>query len=116
MQTYPDSLEEKLGFDAVRGHLEELVQSPLGQERLDAMQPARTMEWLRAELDRVEELQGAFRYGDAVPLSPIYDLRDALRRAAPEDAFIEPTDLKAIRETHVTLRRLKTHFADRRDD
>ena len=116
MHTYPDSLEEKLGFDVVRDRLSARVQSPLGQERLDAMQPARTMEWLRAELDRVEELQGAFRYGDAVPLSPIYDLRDALRRAAPEDAFIEPTDLKAIRETHVTLRRLKTHFADRRDD
>ena len=116
MHTYPDSLEEKLGFDVVRDRLSARVQSPLGQERLDAMQPARTMEWLRAELDRVEELQGAFRYGDSVPLSPIYDLRDALRRAAPEDAFIEPTDLKAIRETHVTLRRLKTHFADRRGD
>jgi DNA mismatch repair protein MutS2 len=116
MQTYPDSLEEKLGFDAVRGRLEELVQSPLGQERLDAMQPARTMGWLRAELDRVEELQGAFRYGDAVPLSPMYDLRDALRRAAPEDAYVDPEDLKAIRETHIMLRRLKKHFSARRDD
>ncbi len=116
METYPDSLEEKLGFDVVRGRLEGLVQSPMGRERLDAMRPARTMDWLRAELDRVEELQGAFRYGDSVPLSPMYDLRDALRRAAPEDAYIDPEDLKAIRETHITLRRLKKHFSARRDD
>jgi len=116
METYPDSLEEKLGFDVVRARLSARVQSPMGQERLDAMQPARTMDFLRAELDRVEELQGAFQYGDSVPLSPMYDLRDALRRAAPEDAYVDPEDLKAIRETHITLRRLKKHFRSRKED
>jgi len=116
METYPDSLEEKLGFDVVRDRLSARVQSPMGQERLDAMQPARTMDFLRAELKRVEELQGAFQYGDSVPLSPMYDLRDALRRAAPEDAYVDPEDLKAIRETHITLRRLKKHFRSRKED
>ncbi len=116
METYPDSLEEKLGFDVVRDRLEANVGSPLGKERLDAMAPARTMGWLRAELDRVEELQAAFQYGDSVPLSPMYDLRDALRRAAPEDAYIDPEDLKAIRETLITLRRLKKHFETRNED
>jgi DNA mismatch repair protein MutS2 len=116
MKTYPDSLDEKLGFDVVRDCLSARVQSPMGQERLDAMQPARTMDFLRAELDRVEELQGALQYGDSVPLSPMYDLRDALRRAAPEDAYVDPEDLKAIRETHITLRRLKRHFRSRRED
>jgi len=116
METYPDSLEEKLGFDVVRDRLSARVQSPLGQERLDAMQPARTMGFLRDELDRVEELQGAFQYGDSVPLSPMYDLRDALRRAAPEEAYVDPEDLRAIRRTHVTLRRLKKHFRTRRED
>jgi len=80
------------------------------------MQPARSMGGLRRELDRVEELQGAFQYGDSVPLSPMYDLRDALRRAAPEDAYVDPEDLMATRRTLVTLRRLKRHFEARRDD
>jgi DNA mismatch repair protein MutS2 len=116
METYPSSLEEKLGFDVIRRRLENLVKSPLGRERLDTMKPARTMGWLRDELERVEELQGAFRYGDTVPLSPMYDLRDALRRAAPEDAYVDPEDLMAIRKTLITLRRLKQHFDNRRDD
>jgi len=116
METYPDALEEKLGFDVVRDRLSTRVQSPLGQERLDSMQPGRSIDWLRAELDRVEELQGAFRYGDSVPLSPMYDLRDALRRAGPEDAYVDPEDLMAIRETLVTLRRLKKHFRARTED
>ena len=41
METYPDALEEKLGFDVVRDRLSTRVQSPLGQERLDSMQPGR---------------------------------------------------------------------------
>jgi DNA mismatch repair protein MutS2 len=116
METYPDSLEEKLGFDVVRDRLAANVRSPLGKERLDGMTPARTMGWLREELDRVEELQAAFQYGDSVPLSPMYDLRDALRRAAPEDAYVDPEDLKAIRETLIMLRRLKKHFEVRAED
>ncbi|WP_263785048.1 endonuclease MutS2 [Salinibacter grassmerensis] len=116
METYPDSLDEKLGFDVVRDRLAARVQSPLGKERLASMQPARTMGWLRGELGRVEELQGAFQYGDSVPLSPMYDLRDALRRAAPEEAYVDPEDLMATRRTLVTLRRLKKHFEARRED
>ncbi|PSQ90260.1 MAG: endonuclease MutS2, partial [Bacteroidetes bacterium QH_2_63_10] len=116
MQTYPDGLEEKLGFDVIRDRLDGKLKSPLGQERLDGMRPARTMDWLREELDRVEELQAAFQYDDAVPLSNFYDLRSVLRRAAPEEAFVDPEDLKAVRLTLVTVRRLKQYFEDRARD
>jgi len=116
MQTYPDGLEEKLGFDVIRDRLNEKVKSPIGRERLDGMQPARTMDWLRTELTRVEELQAAFQYDDAVPLSNFYDLRDVLRRAAPEEAYVDPEDLKAVRLTLVSLRRLKQYFEQRDHD
>jgi DNA mismatch repair protein MutS2 len=116
MQTYPDGLEEKLGFDVIRTRLEGKIKSPIGRERLDGMQPARTMDWLRTELTRVEELQAAFQYDDAVPLSNFYDLRDVLRRAAPEEAFVDPEDLKAVRLTLVSLRRLKKYFSQRDHD
>ena len=116
MQTYPDGLEEKLGFDVIRDRLQGTLKSPIGQERLDGMQPARSMDWLRTELTRVEELQAAFQYDDAVPLSNFYDLRDVLRRAAPEEAFVDPEDLKAVRLTLVSLRRLKAYFEQRDRD
>jgi len=116
MQTYPDGLEEKLGFDVIRDRLEGLVASPIGRERLDGMRPAGTLDWLRAELTRVEELQAAFQYDDAVPLSNLYDLRDVLRRAAPEEAFVDPEDLKAVRLTLISLRRLKQYFETREAD
>ncbi|PQJ36500.1 endonuclease MutS2 [Salinibacter sp. 10B] len=116
MDTYPDGLEEKLGFDVIRDRLEGKVKTPIGHERLDGMQPARTLDWLRTELTRVEELQAAFQYDDAVPLSNLFDLRDVLRRAAPEEAFVDPEDLKAVRLTIISLRRLKNYFEQRDHD
>jgi DNA mismatch repair protein MutS2 len=119
MQTYPDGLEEKLGFDVIRNRLEGLVKTPIGRERLDGIPDRirnRSLEGLRTELTRVEELQGAFQYDDAVPLSNLYDLRDVLRRAAPEEAFVDPEDLKAVRLTLISLRRLKQYFASRDED
>ncbi len=116
MDTYPDELEEKLGFDVIRARLRERVGTPLGRERLEEMRPARTLNWLRTELTRVEELQAAFQYGDAVPLNNFHDLRGTLRRAAPEEAYVDPEELWATRLTLITLRRLKAHFKQRADD
>ncbi|HHP7238935.1 endonuclease MutS2 [Longibacter sp.] len=116
MDTYPASLEEKLGFDVLRQRLSDRVMSPLGQERLDRMQPARTMEWLEDELVRVEELQAAFEYDESVPLNHIFDLRQVLKRAAPEEAFVGPEDLRNVRLVLITLRRLKSYFERRRSD
>jgi len=116
MDTFPGSLEEKLGFDAIRDRLDGRLMSPLGRERLNGMQPARTIGWLRAELERVEELQGAYRYDDPVPLDHVYDLRQVLKRAAPEDAYVDPEDLLALRLALITLRRLKRYFEERSGD
>jgi DNA mismatch repair protein MutS2 len=117
MDVYPASAEEKLGFDVLRERLRDQVQSPLGGERLDGMRPARTLRWLEGELGRVAELQDAFRYAEtAVPLNHIRDVRGVLKRAAPEDAYVDPEDLHEVRLVLVTIRRLKRYFDDRQAD
>ena len=117
MQTYPDSLEDKLGFDVLRARLEEVTKSALGRERLETMKPARTLDWLRTELERVDELQHAFRYAESsVPLRHVKDLRPVLQRAAPEQAYVDPEELLDVRQVLITLRRVKRFFADRKPD
>lgn len=117
MDIYPSSVEEKLGFDVLRERLRVHVQSPLGEERIDSMQPARTLGWLDDELARVAELQDAFRYAEtAVPLNHIRDVRSVLKRAAPEEAFVNPEELHEVRLVLITLRRLKRYFGDRSGD
>jgi DNA mismatch repair protein MutS2 len=46
----------------------------------------------------------------------VYDLRQVLKRAAPEDAYVDPEDLLAVRLALITLRRLKRYFEERADD
>ena len=113
LKIYPTTAETKLGFDLIRERLERHTRSRLGQARLDNMQPSTRLEWVREELGRVSELQEAFRFDDAVPLDHILDVRDVLRRVAPEGGFVSPEDLLAVRLALSTLRLTRSYFANR---
>ncbi|MDX1545621.1 MAG: endonuclease MutS2 [Rhodothermales bacterium] len=115
MNIHPPSAEEKLGFDVVRGRLAEHLISPLGEDRLAAMRPARDPAALRAELDRVSELQQVLRFDDPLPLDAVLDVRAVLRSAAPEGAYVGATDLWDVHRVAATARRLKEYFERRRD-
>lgn len=114
MKIHPASAETKLGFDVLRERLDALMLSRLGQDRLAAIRPADSLDWLRAELDRVAELQAAFRFDDPVPLDHVLDVREVIRRATPEAAYVGPEDLLAVRLVLGTLRRLQQYFSTRR--
>lgn len=113
MRCYPATVEQKLGFDVLRARLAAYTRSRLGEGRVANLRPSGNPEWVRAELARVSELQQAFRFDDPVPLHHVLDLRDVLRRSAPEGAFVGPEDLLAVRLVLETLRQLKAYVEDR---
>ena len=115
MKIYPSSAEEKVGFDVLRARLATYVLSALGEERLEKMRPSRNLDWVRAELERVAALQDAFRFDDPVPLDHVLDVREVLRRAAPEAAYVGPDALLAVRLVAATTRRLKQYFESRKE-
>jgi DNA mismatch repair protein MutS2 len=115
MQLYPADAEQKLGFDAVRRRLRDHAASPLGRERLDAMQPSADRAHVETLLTRTAELQQALRADDPIPLSPLPDVRDALRRAGPKGASVEGEDLAEIGAVLATARRMHGYFKARRD-
>ena len=113
MKVFPPAVEEKLGFDVLRARLDTLMLSRLGQERLAHMRLSNNLSRLRTELERVAELQDAFRFDDSVPLDNVLDIRDVIRRAAPEGAYLGPDDLVAVRLVLGTLRKTKQYFESR---
>ena len=113
MTIYPSSAEEKLGFDVLRARLDGYARSTLGVSRLNNMRPSSNIDWVRAELERVTELQQAFRFDDPVPLDHILDLRQVLRRASPEEALVTPEDLLAVLLVLTTLRKTRQYFESR---
>ncbi|MDX1530982.1 MAG: endonuclease MutS2, partial [Rhodothermales bacterium] len=115
MQLYPADAEQKLAFDLVRRRLEGHAQSVLGRERLEAMQPVASRPQVERLLWRTAELQEALRTDDPIPLAPLPDVRDALRRAQPKDATLDGEALADVGRVLGTMRRVDGYFRSRRE-
>ncbi|MEP0548348.1 MAG: endonuclease MutS2 [Rhodothermales bacterium] len=115
MQLFPADAEHKLGFDAIRRRLEGHALSPLGRERLEAIRPSADRAHVERLLTRTAELQQALRADDPIPLAPLPDVRDALRRAGPKGASVEAEDLADVGAVLGTSRRAHGYFKSRRE-
>lgn len=113
MHLFPDTAAAQLGFDAVRARLAHHALGAEAHERLARLGPFRSAEDARAALDRVAEFADALRFDDPVPFGAVPDLREALRRIAPEDATASGEDLVALRRVLDTVRRLRAYFDGR---
>lgn len=115
LKLYPDTIEQKLGFDVVRERLESLLLSPLGRDALEEMRPTGAAEEVRHRLNQVEELQNALRFDDAVPLSGIVDVRESVARAAPRGAALSAEELTHVQVFAGACRRFRAFFQTRRE-
>lgn len=115
MKTYPESVEEKLGFNVLRSRLKSLMLSTVGQEQLAAMKPSHDLLLIRGELERVSMFQDVFRFDDPTPLYQVDDVREQLKSLAPEGAAADPEVLLQMLRWLELLRKLRSYFADRRD-
>ncbi len=113
MKTYPESVEEKLGFEVLRERLAGYLLSRIGKERLEDMQPSSDLEWITEVLQRVSAFQDVYRFDDPVPLYAVEDVRDQLKSLSPEGATAEPEVLLQILRLLEVLRKLRSYFADR---
>ena len=115
MKVYPESVEEKLGFDVLRERLAGYMLSPMGIEQLNAQQPSSDLTWVQQTLSQVSAFQDVFRFDDALPLYAVADVRSQLKALTPEGATTEPDVLLQIHRVLEMLRRMRGYFADRKD-
>ncbi|MFW5955404.1 MAG: endonuclease MutS2, partial [Rhodothermales bacterium] len=113
MDVTPSSAVEKLGFTQILARLDDLLISEPGRDRLRNIRPAGSVDWLRSELERVTQLQEVLRFDDPVPFEPLPDVREYLRRAAPEDAMLDSSQLFET-ATHLRTARLVSTYFERR--
>lgn len=114
MDLFPADAEAKLGFDRVRARLDALASSDLGRERLAAMAPTTERRAVETLLARTAELQAALRTDGPLPLAPLPDVREALRRAKPVGAMLDGEELAEIAALLGTMRRVQAHVRARR--
>ena len=112
---YPNTLEQKLGFDKIRELLKQACISPLGQDYVDKIRFTDNHQLIDKLLRQTAEFKQIVQYEPDFPSSNFIDVREQLKRARVEGLALteeEFFDLKlSLRTIQDCLR-----FLEKRDD
>ena len=112
MAFYPANIEAKIDFTVIREELLQRCSSPLGRERVEAMQ----METDYAVVSRLLMLTDQMRLAQADPMlsfprGEIADMREAVSRIRIEGLFLDEAELDDLRKTLSFAVELEAFFA-----
>ncbi|MCR5050180.1 MAG: Smr/MutS family protein [Paludibacteraceae bacterium] len=108
---YPANIEQKIDFIVLRDELRRRCASPLGRERVEAMQ----METDYNVVSRLLALTDQMRMAKAdtsltFPRGDIYDMRESLARIRVEGLFMDETELDDLRKSLAFAVELESFF------
>ena len=108
---YPANIEQKIDFVVLRDELHRRCSSPLGRERVDAMQMETDRErvcYLLAQTDQMRMAKADTSL--TFPRGDIYDMREALARIRVAGLFLDEAELDALRKSLAYAAELETFF------
>lgn len=115
--TYPENIENKIGFDAVREHLGKLCVSALGRDECAAMSfTANAPEVERRLSATAEMLAITGSEGEGFPIGNIHDRRSCLTGIRVPGTFISERELPGLRKSLGTMNDISSFFARHRNE
>lgn len=96
---YPESIEQKLGFSAIREMLLATCKSALGKRYVTLMKPSFNQFHIQLWIDQVTEFKNGLTQGAIPSIGEFYDIRQALKQAELEGAVLETKDLHQVAQT-----------------
>ncbi|MDE6334695.1 MAG: endonuclease MutS2, partial [Muribaculaceae bacterium] len=114
--TYPENIEKKIGFDAVRRMVAAKCASPLGEVLVDEMSFSDDYDTVRRELARVDEFCSILRQGEDYPDGPIRDVTARLRSIRADGTFLTAGELLDLGISLSTMSGIESFFRTRRSD
>ncbi len=106
----------ELEFHKVLERIADFAISDLGRELIGAALPSDNLAWLTEEHQRIDELLILLFEGRVLPLEGLSDTRPLLHKTLVEHAFLQPTELLAVRDTMRTARVLRAALLERSGD
>ena len=109
---YPNNIEQKIDFTVVREELNRRCSSPLGRERVEAMQMETDYETVQYLLGLTDQMRMA--ESDPMltfPRGDIHDVREAIARIRIEGLFLDEAELDALRHSLSYAVELERFFA-----
>ena len=112
MAFYPANIEEKIDFVVIRDELNRRCTSPLGRERVEAMQMETDYDTVQHLLLLTDQMYQA--KADPMltfPRGDIHDMREAIARIRIEGLFLDETELDDLRKTLSYAAELESFFS-----
>ncbi len=96
---YPNSIEQKLGFDSIRQILLSNCLSPLGKRYVNKLKPAFTYNQINQWISQVDEFKQAIEQGLMPLIDEFYDISEILKQAEIEGAVLDSNALFQASQT-----------------
>lgn len=101
---YPNTLEQKLGFDKLRERLKEACISPLGQNFVEKIKFSENFGLVEKLVSQTAEMQKIMQIGENFPSQNYIDATSYLKRAAIEGMLLTQAEFSDIKVSLLTIR------------
>lgn len=113
---YPDSFEQKIGFDGVRQHIARLCTSAVGADRCSEMSYSSDFATVRRHLSQTTEMLRIISGESGFPIGNIHDRRQTLISLRVPGTWPLETDLPGLRSSLGAMADIVSFFAKQRHD
>jgi len=113
---YPDTFEEKTGFDRIRELIKSHCLFEPGRERVDAMVMMASKDEIEPALSLVTEFMMITGSEDDFPIQHFVDNRMALEKAAVEGSFLDVEEVYGLAKSLDSVRAILHFFKSDEDD
>ncbi len=100
---YPDTIEQKIGFDEIRKLLKGHCTSKLGVERVDQMNFMTQPQMIRESLQQVMDMNLLLETEDQLPGEDFFDFRPQIRKLRIDNVYLEEQELWELKRSLVTI-------------
>ncbi len=115
MMRYPHDIEEKLGFDKVRGMLRGRCAGELGRQLVDKLKFSTNDALIRKLCGQTEEYMKMVQNAEPLPALSYPDIENELKKLPLQGGFLEAHEIYAILKTLKTLHEWEAFLRKRKD-
>ncbi|MCF0073144.1 endonuclease MutS2 [Dyadobacter sp. CY261] len=113
---YPNTLEQKLGFDKLRDRLKELCISSLGQNYVEKIRFSENFGMVEKLVSQTAEMQRILELGENFPSQNYIDATPYLRRASIEGMLLTQPEFSDLKVSLLTIRLCLRFFESQEAD
>lgn len=114
MNIYPKNFEHKIDFDSVREYIKEKCMSPLGIDKVNAMNFSTDFETIERWLTQTEEFSQIINNKESFPTENYIDIRDTLKQVEMDNAFwLSEKEIPQLSDSLETIVRIVEFLNDK---